>query len=623
MSRSSSRHKFILSQSGNTANNAFFNLVIAKRYSNLYFTHIYSSVRHAISAPAWETLEFKVPDHTWVDEPDWGAVPRANSLNREYMKGWGRRSRPNFLFLQHVYRKTLLISYSSLKVGLRALIVVMQTFRSTLHISDRTITSLDSRVKGLKFQLLRDSLASWALTTTRGTGVGQKSAKLRDASPTVHLFLTTSVNLIAAATAFVIWVLLLPIRFVHFSLLLSRSDASELARNYARDGAIPRRIRDLRVLYRRAPRGASERVRQITDKLLKRDSHREQIEIIYGNAERSFSPLSLLRICLEHGTLRWTKTGPLEQLHIRQEYEELVRSCDHLWVTNIDEDSLVTASELASDKWSVLPHPYTPDPDVPFSKNDEFRRKLLEQTKSVLLVCAPASLNWLPDHDKGSKTILTAWMSLRDQGLPLGLVLAKWGRQMGEVQEMVQDAGVADHVFWIEPQPRRNLQRLLASCDVALDQFGLPAFGALNLRCLEQGIPLISRPLESQSRTILGGTEPWIGASNAQDLAIALTNIWELQIANRLADFRREQGGKQRRWFLRRHHPAMTAILQIRRYSTLLGLHDFGAPDPLEWAGIPDFGSLEWGHFVKETLEQPDIGLLARTDMSLWSSEFP
>jgi len=71
---------------GNTANNAYFNAMLLRDFAGIEseLPIRMFGLAHAISAPAWEALEFDVPSAPWVHHPDWSLVPGAVELNSEY-----------------------------------------------------------------------------------------------------------------------------------------------------------------------------------------------------------------------------------------------------------------------------------------------------------------------------------------------------------------------------------------------------------------------------------------------------------------------------------------------------------------------------------------------------------
>jgi hypothetical protein len=71
---------------GNTANNAFYNVAVLRQYAGIESEMPIAmlGMGHAMSAPAWEAVDFEVPNTGWVANPDWSAFPEAANLNAEY-----------------------------------------------------------------------------------------------------------------------------------------------------------------------------------------------------------------------------------------------------------------------------------------------------------------------------------------------------------------------------------------------------------------------------------------------------------------------------------------------------------------------------------------------------------
>jgi hypothetical protein len=71
---------------GNTANNAYYNARLLKHLAGIEseLPIRMFGLEHAISAPAWEWIDFEVPGVAWVSRPDWSVVPGAVALNAEF-----------------------------------------------------------------------------------------------------------------------------------------------------------------------------------------------------------------------------------------------------------------------------------------------------------------------------------------------------------------------------------------------------------------------------------------------------------------------------------------------------------------------------------------------------------
>jgi hypothetical protein len=317
-----------------------------------------------------------------------------------------------------------------------------------------------------------------------------------------------------------------------------------------------------------------------------------RVNVLYGAASldsvRVPGPAAR-SVTFEHGTIRWV--GSDAESPMRSAYREQVQQSQHLWVTNLDPRTLEIAEELMPGRWSALPHPFVPDPRVPFAGSEAKRQKLLQRTRSEALVLLPSSQNWSEDHDKGSITALNAFIELRRSGASVGLAAVEWGLQLAESKALLESAGVAAHVAWVPPMVRLRLQRMMADVDVVWDQFGLEAFGALAIRTVEQGTPLISRKLAPVGEQLIGGPVPWLHAATVDEIVQQTTAVLD-DMGRRgraavIADYR----ARYRGWLLERHSPEVTAALQREVYEKIVdGTLEPGTAIPDRWSQILD----EW-----------------------------
>ena len=448
---------------GNTANNAYYNALILERHGAIE-SHLpirMFGLRHAISAPAWEAVDFEVPNPQWVASPDWSSIPEGQSVNADY---------------------------------------------SDLG-SSATVGAHDA-------QSAKSGVRAKAMSVARAV--------------------------------------LLPL--------------------YGRRWAQP--IFDLSY-------GVVLGSRPV---LPEEDTC---VDILYGAS--SLARLRIPRpaprlVSLEHGTLRWIAEGGRDVAVLRRAYRRQVEQSGHVWVTNLDPRTLEIAEDLVPGRWSALPHPFLPDDRVPFPESGH-RRELLRQTGSDRLVLLPASQNWSRHHDKGSMKALTAFVELRRGGADVGLVAVEWGLQLAESREFLDDAGVDAHVAWVPPMARFSLQRMMADVDVVWDQFGLDAFGALALRALEQGTPLVSRGLAPAGEALIGGPVPWRPAATTEEIVRETLGVFEEMLRRGRESVIADTSAEYRTWLFERHSPTLTAALQRDVYERMVdGTFQPGSAAPDEWA---------------------------------------
>jgi len=314
------------------------------------------------------------------------------------------------------------------------------------------------------------------------------------------------------------------------------------------------------------------------------------VNIFYGPDSLSWlkpAQPSARTVSLEHGTVRWLGGTGSDQALLRKAYREQLQRSMHLWVTNLDPRTLEIAEDVVPGRWSVLPHPFMLDSRVPFAESPEKRGALLRQTGSDQLVLLPSSQNWSKDHDKGSIKALTAFIELREQGIPVGLVAVEWGLQLEESKALLKSAGLSEHVAWVPPMARFGLQRMMADVDVVWDQFGLEAFGALALRAVEQGTPFVSRGLAPIGERLIGGPVPWIHAATVDDIVRETAAVLDLMGSGGRDVVIATTRAHYRSWLLDRHSPAITGALQRDVYSKILdGTFEPGSSVPGRWSEL-------------------------------------
>ena len=456
-----------VSHFGNTANNAYYNVRLLAEYANIESNLPVRmfGLRHAMSAPAWEAIDFEVPSAAWVAQPDWSSIPGASSVNAEY---------------------------------------------SDLGGTDTTGTATATAPAGRSLGARAMSMAGTVITPLHGKRWAQ------------------------------------PIFDLSYGLALARRP-----------------------------------VHAVSDR---------RIDVLYG-ADSVFR-LRMPRpsrqiVCLEHGTVRWIAEGGREAAVLRRAYRKEVEQTTHLWVTNLDPRTLEIAEDVAPGRWSALPHPFMPDPRVPFPVSMLERQSLLSATGSSSLVFLPSSQNWSKHHDKGSIKALSAFVELRRKGLDVGLVAVEWGLQLDESKAFLDDAGVGNNVVWKPPMSRFGLQRLMADVDVVWDQFGLDAFGALALRVVEQGTPLVSRGLAPIGEQLIGGPVPWRPATTIDQIVHETSEVLEDMSRRGRETVVAETTSRYRAWLLNHHSPALTAALQRSVYEKIFeGTFEPGTAAPDQWAKL-------------------------------------
>lgn len=331
------------------------------------------------------------------------------------------------------------------------------------------------------------------------------------------------------------------------------------------------------------------------------------LEIFYGppvcNPQMSMSNINSM---LEHGTVRWINSGMPSDRHLRRKYKEAVHRADHLWVTNLDPETLEIASQIAHSKWSALPHPYVlseleAGDSFPLRHKEEWSKGAPASNRSPnaeFVIFMPSSFNWAPVHNKGSLQAIEAFIELAKQNSGVVMLCINWGLQVEEAKDIFKRAGVQDRVIWSEPKPKKALQAVMKDSDIVWDQFGLAAFGALAIKAMEVGTPLLSRGLTARASALIGEAPNWLEADSPNEIINKTSQIFSETSTMGRQHVREKYGNPQTSWLYRRHHQEVTKALQLIRYRELLEDRHSPAREDA-WAHIPDYGSEGWKQFAE------------------------
>ncbi len=298
------------------------------------------------------------------------------------------------------------------------------------------------------------------------------------------------------------------------------------------------------------------------------------VHITIGNAwpgafvKKSRRPLSIV---IEHGQMRWLADGPSSAAEAREKFERTCERADHIWITNLDQRTLDIAQSKFPGKWGVLPHPYCLDPRAPFGEVGGVRKALLERLGADFLIFSPSSVSIGGDQRKGTDKLIRAVAELiKRDSINLGLVLVNWGENVREACALIEDLGITDKCLFAQPLPRVTLQTLMASMDLIADQFDYDAFGALTIRALEQGMPLLSKEIGPEAQSLIGSRPPVMTATTTDEIANVIDALTESHKKEGRDAFLEIHRSGARRWITEHHHHGFTRKLQEERYLQLL-----------------------------------------------------
>lgn len=231
--------------------------------------------------------------------------------------------------------------------------------------------------------------------------------------------------------------------------------------------------------------------------------------VVYGPYTEIVSRYSLPKtISIEHGTLRdfvWHRS-----LMARRCLKGYANS-DYIFVTN--SDCVVSANRIGA-RASVIKsrHPVN-------SKLEKFRSRrqsFLNTNSPEFKILVPSRWNKANELDpgKGSELIIDV-LKYFQYNNQIKFTLIKWGDSLPYYQAFLSKFG---NFEWIDIQSRINLRNLIASSDVVLDQFVIPAFGGIAIDALGIGVPLITKVDKESEYCYYGQNSPAFTVDGLADL---------------------------------------------------------------------------------------------------------
>ncbi len=265
---------------------------------------------------------------------------------------------------------------------------------------------------------------------------------------------------------------------------------------------------------------------------------------------------------LEHGTLREIPFKPDRQGRLTA---LAYRHAEHVFVTNYD--CLPNARLLAGERHSFINHPYDEDHGLRIGGVDLLRGELRRELDAERLIFYPTRHDWVQGTgyaDKANDLFLRAVARLREQGLRIGLVCCKWGRNVSQSQALIASLGCAGAVRWVEPMGIIRFERTARACDVVADQFLLGAFGGVTFKALAVGVPVCTYIEGRLLEGLFGELPPVINCRTEEDIVRELGGA--LADGARLADL----GARARAWTRAHHSGRATITTQVREFHRLL-----------------------------------------------------
>ncbi len=251
-----------------------------------------------------------------------------------------------------------------------------------------------------------------------------------------------------------------------------------------------------------------------------------QFDIVnaYGPYTAFVPPGPYRFVSTEHGTLRdfvWTKHRFAEASKGGYQQSQAVM------VTN--QDCLAPARSILQGTGVpalAMPHPTNPD-RIRCQVAGQSAKAGPGPASSWPQVLAPArhSSASLVDRGKGLQVLYDAIEQLHLLGAECEFVMVKWGDQVDSVQRRLRHIEQAGRIRWIDLASRPRLEQEMRKSAAVVDQFLIPAYGAIGLDALRVGTPLLTNNSFELDTAFFGRPAPVFSTRTSVELVEHLLQI--------------------------------------------------------------------------------------------------
>jgi glycosyltransferase involved in cell wall biosynthesis len=258
----------------------------------------------------------------------------------------------------------------------------------------------------------------------------------------------------------------------------------------------------------------------------------------------------------EHGTIR---DIPFQDNMMGRLTRAAYLNATSVLITNADYTIAKKRIEFPVEVLTYCPHGFDHEKaDLFLSQLDVARI----ERRPVVTFVAPARHTWdenEPGNEKGNDVIVRAVAAVRSVVGPcFRVIFVEYGVSVNKTKSLIAELNVGDVCEWLLPLPTLDLWRLYKSCHAVVDQFSIPAIGAIGVEALALGCRLITRD-EGALQEFFGEIPPLYAACTASEVSDAM-----LKVINDPEDVA-GVGIGARVWFQRRHGPE--SVLRAFDYS--------------------------------------------------------
>lgn len=288
-------------------------------------------------------------------------------------------------------------------------------------------------------------------------------------------------------------------------------------------------------------------------------------DIIQGYATAPAMPFAMdvPYFAYEHGTLRsipWDD-NPQGRLCLAS-----YRHAESVFVTNTDCVDAALKFGVEPDRLVRLPHAVDSDSLIAFAGK---RRRSHSPPRNRVVFFTPTRQHWVEGGDmsmaKGNDRVFCALALLRDRGLTCTLRAVAWGHHLEQSKQLIAELGVEHMVDWAPVMKKRELIGEFLRAHAIVDQFIIPAFGAITFETMILGRRLIAAIDHDVLGQFFGEAPPVDDIRTAEQIADAMQAVIEDP------DDRAGRIPAITAWMQAHHSAERIVSLQLQAYERFLG----------------------------------------------------
>lgn len=245
--------------------------------------------------------------------------------------------------------------------------------------------------------------------------------------------------------------------------------------------------------------------------------------ILYGQTPLLGHLAGIPYLAYEHGTIRHL---PFEDHVVGRLTRDAYQAGHGVFLTNMDYVTAERRIDIRPDRRIYIPHGFDERPLLAFA--NRHRREPAVAAQPVRFL-APARHLWATDktgESKGNDQVVRAVARLVAEGRTGFVVQAVgWGQDLEATRALIRELGVEAYYEWLEPMPQASLWRAYMDSDAVLDQFVIPAIGAVACEALALGRRVITRPNPQAELAFFEERIPMLGAASPEEIAEAMARV--------------------------------------------------------------------------------------------------